>query len=159
MKLKNKMLSMLILPLGILLNQPIEPDNSIKTPVIQQPLSKIQVIEKYSAEYGLDKNLVYSMLMCESTLNENAIGDSGKSKGIAQYNPNTFVRHEKKLGEDLDAQSWHDSIKLMTFAIANGMGNEWTSYVAIKNGGSYTFTNSYTGQIQTVKCNLREIPK
>lgn len=150
---------MLVLPLGILLNQPIQPEAQIQTPLIWDNPSKIEVIEKYSTEYGLDKNLVYSMLFCESTLNENAIGDSGKSKGISQYNPNTFIRHEKKLGEDLDEQSWHDSIKLMTFAIANGMGNEWTSYRAIKNGGSYTFKNSYTGKTQTVKCNLREIPK
>lgn len=132
MKLKNKMLSMLILPLGILLNQPIEPDNSIQTPVIQQPLSKIQVIEKYSSEYNVDPKLVEKVMLCESSGNPNAINNhepnNVPSVGIMQFQRKTFDYMSKEMGEQLDFYSYHDQIKLATWAISNGMGRHWTCY-------------------------------
>ena len=160
MKLKNKMLSMLILPLGILLNQPIEPDNSIKTPLIWENPSPTEVVKKYAEVYEIDVDLLYSVLICESNLNPKVKpGDNGHSKSIAQIKDPTWDYLEEKLGHTLDKDSYHDAIRLTAFAFSIDEGKNWTPWRAIKNGGSYTFTNVHTGKTQTVYCPLREIPK
>ena len=51
----------------------------------------------------------------------------------------------KKLGEELDFNSSHDQIKLLSWSIANGYGRNWTAWRAIQNGGTYSF---YSNQLK-----------
>lgn len=109
-------------------------------------------IDYYSLMYGVDKNLSSKVIQCESHYNINAVGDEGRSRGIAQFQEPSFNRLSRLMGEELDYNSSHDQIKLMVWSIANGHGMEWTAYRAIKNGGTYSF---YSKQLQkhfTVVC-------
>lgn len=99
-----------------------------------------EVIVRYANEYNVDKNLIYSILKCESNFNMNAVGLAGEVT-MAQYLPTTFEGQAKKMGEQLDIKSYHDVIKLTAFSISIGDGKLWTTYRAIKNGGTYTFTD------------------
>lgn len=109
-------------------------------------------IDYYSNLYGADKQIVSKVIQCESKGNHSAVGDSGLSRGIGQFQKPTFINLSNKLGEELDYNSSHDQIKLMTWSIANGYGNNWTSYRAIQNGGSYSFYSSQLKKHFTVIC-------
>jgi hypothetical protein len=54
----------------------------------------------------------------------------------------------------LDYNSAHDQAKLGMWAISQGYGNEWTAYVAIKNGGVYKFYSRQLKKNFVVKCSL-----
>lgn len=69
-----------------------------------------------------------------------------------QYHKQSFENHAKLYGEELDYYSTYDQIKLGTWAIANGRGNEWTAYRAIKNGGTYSFYSKLLNKHFTAKC-------
>lgn len=148
------MASIIAVPLAVLptFTQPPQPEVKIYNP------TPLEAIVRYSNEYGVSQDLVYSVLKCESNLNPNVpAGDSGHSKGIGQIKDPTFLDLEEQIGEDLDRVSYSDNIKAVAFGIASGQGNLWTAYRAIKNGGSYTFTNVHTGKKQTVHCNLQKM--
>ena len=155
-KFQNKLSSFLVLPLivtNLTLTQPEQPEVKIYNPTPQE------AIVRYSSEYGISPDLLYSVLFCESGVNPNVKnGDSGHSKGIGQIKDPTFESLEKQIGEDLDRISYSDNIKAVAFGISSGQGNLWTAYRAIKNDGSYTFINSHTKKEQTVYCKLQKMP-
>lgn len=113
-----------------------------------------QTVAHYAYINGVDQRLVLSMMKCESEGKQGAIGDGKHAVGIFQYWPETWTRHSAKYGEKLDRNSYQDQAELATWAVANGMGNEWTSYRAIKNGGSYTFFYKLQNKKITVYCDL-----
>jgi hypothetical protein len=157
-KHKTKLFSLLVLPL-LAMPQPVQPEPQIIEPTVWVAPTPIQVIKKYSDEYKIDASLLYSVLICESSLNPQiSAGDSGHSKGIAQIKDPTWDYLEKKLNLDLDKGSYHDAIRLTAGALSINEGNNWTPYRAIKNGGSYTFFNRHTGKEQTVYCSYKTIP-
>lgn len=147
----------MILPL-LVMPQPVNTNAEIVEPPSQVALTPIEVIKKYSDEYGVDENLAYSVLKCESGLQHPKIGDGGKSVSIAQWSPKTFESEAKKKGEVLDINSMHDATKLAIWTFSQGRGYQWTMYQAVVKGGSYTFKNAYTGEIQTVYCKYQTIP-
>lgn len=109
-------------------------------------------VSHYSKLYGADEDIVKGVIQNESKWNVNAVGDGGRSRGIAQFQEESFNRLSGLMGEDLDYHSPHDQIKLLSWSIANGHGREWTAYICIMNGGSYSF---YSRQLQkhfTVYC-------
>lgn len=129
------------------------------TKVIAEPLEIVDTpieyqIAYFSASYGGDSNLILSVMQCESQGNHKAIGDGGRSNGIFQFQKPTFLSLEKKFGQDLNYESQFDQMKLATWAISNGYGNNWTAYRAIKNGGKYSFYSSQMGRHYTVYCKL-----
>ncbi len=152
------MLSLFVLPLSMYTLQPTETVAPIQEPLHWENPAPIEVIQKYSLEYGIDPNLLYSVLWCESRLDpEIHSGDGGRSHGIAQIKTRTWASLEGKLGEDLDEKSYHDAIRLTAFAFSIDEGKNWTPYRAIKNGGSYTFRNAHTGETQTVYCKYQKM--
>lgn len=109
---------------------------------ITPPITKEYVqqqIDHFSELNGVDPKLITRMVECESHGSSKALGDGGRAFGILQYHKATFERHAKELGENLDYYSVYDQIKLGTWAIANGKATEWSSYVAIQQGGTYAF--------------------
>ena len=115
-------------------------------------------VEYFSKIYDVDPNLVNKVIECESGGNHKVIGDGGRSKGIAQIQEPTWRDLEQKFNtqydEDLHYMSQFDQLKLTTWSIANGHGNRWTAYRAIKNGGKYSFYSKQLKKHFTVYCKL-----
>lgn len=120
--------------------------------ITEQPIS--MQIDYFATLYGTDSSVVKKVVECESGGYHKAVGDGGRSNGIAQFQKSTFLRMEKKMGEDLNYDSSSDQIKLLTYAISQGWGNEWTAYRAIKNGGRYAFYSSQLKKHFVVYCKL-----
>lgn len=116
------------------------------------------IVEHYANEFGVDTEIALRLVECESGFKQTAIGDSGKSRGVMQYQEATFERHNNlynqslNKSEDLDYNSAHDQIMLGMWAISEGYGNEWTAYRAIMNGGTYSFYSKQLGKSFTVTC-------
>lgn len=54
--------------------------------VVEQPLTIPQLIARYAALYGVNREILTNVLTCESRLSASAVGDSGASYGVAQIN-------------------------------------------------------------------------
>lgn len=153
-KFKKNLFSLFVVPLMVT-PQLLQPKIENIEPQSQVALTPVETIKKYSQEYNIDENLLYSIIKCESGFNQNAVGLHGEVT-MAQFLPSTFYGQAKKMGEQLDIKSYHDTIKLTAYSLANGDGKLWTTYVAIKNGGKYTFTDK-KGTVYTARCNYQII--
>lgn len=115
----------------------------------------INLIKLYSEKYQVDKNVLIKMAECESNFKQNTYGDKNNAFGLYQFWNETWHRHSiKYFGHELDKNSVVDQIMLASAAISGGDGNEWTSYRAIKNGGSYTFYYKLEKRYVTVYCKI-----
>lgn len=84
-----------------------------------------------------DARLMLNIMICESGMNSNAIGDDGVSRGIAQFRKETFYefaamakkqnRWDSRLGEPrwMNAQQ---QVFLLEWGIDNGYGARWTCW-------------------------------
>lgn len=132
------------------------------TKVIAEPLEIVnptvltveEQIVYYSQMYNTDNGIISKIIQCESQGKQSAVGDNGLSRGIAQFQKPTFTSLSKLMGEELDYNSSNDQIKLMVWSIANGYGRNWTTYRALKNGGTYSFYSNQLGRYYTVYCKL-----
>lgn len=115
------------------------PQSTTSAELIIREQSIQQQVEYFSELNDIDPKLISKIIQCESQGKENALGDGGRAFGIMQYHKASFINHSEIYGEELDYYSTYDQIKLGTWAIANGRGNEWTAFRAIKNGGTYSF--------------------
>lgn len=107
----------------------------------------------FSNLYGGDSQIAIRVMECESGGNHKTSGDGGRSNGIFQFQKSTFLRMEKEFGEDLNYSSQYDQIKLASYALSKPeLAREWTTYVAIQKGGSYSFWSSQNQRHYTVKC-------
>lgn len=61
------------------------------------PTDYAELVEKYSAEYGVDKYLIYAVIKCESGFDKNAVSSIG-AKGLMQMTDDTFEWIQKKEG-------------------------------------------------------------
>jgi hypothetical protein len=89
-----------------------------------------ETIKKYADEYGVeDLRLMECIVFNESGGRSEAIGDSGKAIGVAQYHLATFLGHRRQMGlpqedlrTDIDA-----SIQAMMFSVSRGGIGNWTA--------------------------------
>lgn len=113
-------------------------------------------VEVFSELYGVDSTIVNRVIQCESNGNHKAVGDGGRSRGIAQFQKPTFNNlaklYSKEYNEALNYDSEFDQVKLLTWSIANGHGSNWTAYRALMNGGKYSFYSRQLGKHFTVYC-------
>lgn len=125
-------------------------------PVDPHTLSPKEVITYYSDLYGADEAVLLAMADCESNFNPRAVGDGGRAHNIFQFHAGTFARYEKLFGEDLNYHSYHDQSKLVAWIAVNKPESlkEWTSYVAIQNGGVYKFYSKLLQRHFVVYCSL-----
>ena len=123
---------------------------------LPKELTLKEVAQKFRAQYGVDYNLINSVIECESHWNPKAKGDNGRALNLAQFHKGTFENWEKQYGEDLNWNSAHDQIKLMAWAFSKGeqYRDDWTTYTAIKRGGTYTFYSKLLQKWFTVKCSM-----
>jgi hypothetical protein len=148
MKLYNLIGLILILPL-VAFAKPISTEDLKISDLTPQE----QVIY-YANQYGADADLVSKVIENESGWKHNVCGDGGRSCGIGQFQKSSFERMSKAMGQELDYNSVHDQLKLISWAFANGYEKEWTAFRCIKNGGTYSF---YSRQLQkhfTISCKI-----
>lgn len=84
------------------------------------PLKYTQLVEKYSAEFGIEKELLYAVIKTESSFNPNAVSNAD-AVGLTQITPETFEWLKTKLGEEDSELSLFDpetSIKYGSFFLS-----------------------------------------
>jgi len=74
----------------------------------QLPIKYEAEVEKYSAEYGLDKYFVYAVICAESGFDKDAQSSAG-AKGLMQIMPETAKWLKNKYKMDIDAENLFDA--------------------------------------------------
>ena len=133
------------------------------TKVIAEPIeiinplnltTKDQVVY-FSKLYGGDSKIALRVMECESGGDHSTSSDGGRSNGVMQFQKETFTRMSKAMGLKLNYSSRYDQIKLATWALTQPkFASEWTTYRAIKNGGTYSFYSRQMKRHYTIKCSL-----
>lgn len=133
---------------------------SYESPEPPPELTTEAYITMYASQYGSDKEILMKVMSCESGGEMNVIGDSGRARNIFQYHTETWDRYAKRYREtfgvedEFDINSRHDAAKLTAWVFSLGEINrrEWTTYVAIKNGGVYKFHSKLLNKDFVVVC-------
>lgn len=71
------------------------------------PIKYSEYVEKYSAEFGVDKNLLYAVIKTESSFNPEAVSDAD-AVGLTQITPETLEWIKWRLGEEDVETSLYD---------------------------------------------------
>lgn len=122
--------------------------------IIEKVLSPIDYIYKWADYYKADKVELKKIASCESNLGKIKVGDKGLAHGLFQYHVGTWIKAEKLIGEELDIDSIDDQAKMTAFIWVNHpeWKTQWTTYVAYKNGGTYSFYSRVLQGYYTVVC-------
>ena len=83
------------------------------------PIKYSEYVEKYSAEFGIDKNLLYAVIKTESSFNPDAVSNAD-AVGLTQITPETLDWIKFRLGEEDVEADLHDpetSIRYGAFLI------------------------------------------
>lgn len=116
-------------------------------------------IQQFALEYGASEQVqreLFSVAHCESGFNHKAVGDSGKSLNVFQWQKSFWDDVNKRFGYSLDRNSSYDQVKVTVRVFVEGTESDkrnWTSYRALKNGGVYTFYSRIEKKDITVRCN------
>lgn len=114
-----------------------------------------ELIAKIAPTFGQDPQIIQKIIYCESG-GEIKSHDGGRGTNITGIHNTTFnywlPKYEASQKETLNIDSTYDQIKMMSWAFSQGYANQWTTYVAYTNGGTYTFYSSLIGKIFTAKC-------
>ncbi len=103
------------------------------------PMKYAQLVEEYSAEFDIEKELLYAVIKTESSFNPNAVSNAD-AMGLTQITPETFEWLKTKLGEENNDLSLFDpetSIKYGAFFLSyllNEFGNTDTAVAAYHAG-------------------------
>jgi soluble lytic murein transglycosylase-like protein len=131
---KTTLVAFLLAPSLFITQTNIDQEQVVQEPVVVKTERQLilESISTNAAQYKVDKDLIYKVMMCESSGNPKAINKNepnGKlSVGIMQFQYDSWLYFEKKYNLDLDYYSNTDQIKLATIAIANNDGKHWTCY-------------------------------
>jgi len=114
----------------------LSPTPSSTTPTISHkplptttPVSSEEVngfIEKFSAQYGVNPNVVRYVAICESGFRSNAV--QGIYVGLFQFGPTTWKNIRLEFGEDINPDlrlSAEESTQTAAYAISKGKGGIW----------------------------------
>ena len=140
---------------------------STQAMVSEDPLSatvvipKVQTIEEMILEiaprFEQDPALISKISYCESKHKE-VVHDGGYGLGVTGIHKKTFEGwlplYQKEQGETLNYASSYDQLKMMSWAFSKGDSyrNQWTTYVAYKKGGTYSFYSRLLKGNFTVRC-------
>lgn len=103
------------------------------------PIKYTEFVEKYSAEYGVEPELVYAVIKTESSFNPDAVSQAD-AVGLTQITPETFEWIRTKLSEEDENLSLYDpetSIKYGAFFLGylvDEFGNTDTALAAYHAG-------------------------
>jgi len=92
------------------------------------PLMYVEIVEQYAEEYGVPKEIVYSVIKAESSFRSDA--ESKHAIGLMQITPDTFDWLMKRMGENLShglLYDPHTNIKYGTYYL-NYLYKEFSSW-------------------------------
>jgi len=92
-------------------------------------LSLWALVQSAALEYDLPAETVYSLILSESGGDPTAVGDNGRSIGLAQFHQGTFTWLAEKyelpaLWPD-DALDSANAVRVLCAALADGRGHLW----------------------------------
>ena len=98
-----------------------------------EPKTIPEMIVYYSDKYKVNPMLTECILFHESGFRPQAVGDSGKAVGIAQFHYPTWKMFRNKMGlSEVDLRTNpEESIRTLCWALSEGYANHWSPY---KNG-------------------------
>lgn len=97
---------------------------------------KMAVFLYEQVEYDYKKfSTIKKVIDGESGWNPNAVGDSGKAKGVAQFHKPTFDDFSRLSGIEGSYEDPYDQIKLMIWAFNNNLESHWTVWRKLKMKG------------------------
>lgn len=111
-----------------------------------------ELADHYASISQGESRYTSAVIACESRYEVAIKGDGGRALGVGQFHKPTFERLSKLMGEELDYYSYYDQTKLLAWSLDNGYGSNWTTYRAIKNGGTYSFYSKLLGKNYTSVC-------
>jgi|SRR6187551_677047 len=126
-------------------------DKPIVPPTVQE------MIQEIAPKFGQDPELIAKISYCESHFKD-VIHDGGHGKGVTGIHKKTFdywlIAYTKETGETLNYDSSYDQIKMMSWAFSKGdkYRNQWSTYVAYMEGGTYSFYSNLLEGHYTVYC-------
>lgn len=149
--MKKLLLSLVVVSL-ITLTSTVQAQSPTKITLTVQ-----EIIEKTSLQFNQDPKLISKISYCESGHKVRS-HDGGRGINMTGIHDTTFMdwlpEYEKDTGETLVLDSTYDSFKMMSWAFSKSEKHRraWTTYVAYKNGGTYTFYSRLLKGTYTVKC-------
>jgi hypothetical protein len=138
--------SITVAPEPIIIIEPVVTTDEVLIP--------IDYINKWADFYKTDKVELGKIASCESNMGVIKTGDKGLAHGLYQYHTGTWLKAEKLIKEDLDINDIEDQAKMTAFLWAKypSWKTQWTTYVAYKNGGTYSFYSRVLEGHYTVVC-------
>lgn len=104
-------------------------------PVATTTLVK-QSIVRYSYLYGIEPDVLDSVIRCESFYGEYMLNPNevhGESIGVGQFRKSTFDYYSKEaMMKNPDIWDIEDSVQLTAFMIRNGYGSHFSCYRKLK---------------------------
>lgn len=88
-----------------------------------------ELIRSAAIRHGVDPAWLARVVFCESSNDTEAIGDGGRSIGLAQYQARTFLEHSRISGLGYTLADYGDpaaQLDLMSWAFAHGRSGAWT---------------------------------
>lgn len=96
------------------------------TPIVAASQEVNEFIERFAAQYGVDKNVLRHVAICESGFNSGAT--NGPYAGLYQFGTNTWQNIRKEIGEDTNPDLRYvakDAVQTAAYALAKGRGGMW----------------------------------
>ena len=112
----------------VTLSDEAPPSTKVQVKQEEVILSPVEYADKYTEQYGVDPKIFKKVMFCESSNNPNAIGDRGLARNVLQFHKQTFLAYEKRLGVDLEYDSYKDQIQLAAWMFSQGEQYNWSCY-------------------------------
>lgn len=114
------------------------------------------LLEHYAEEYDINLVPLKKVAFCESGFNEKAFNGNdpnGGSKGFMQFQTKTFYSYANKAGiENANITDKVHQAQVAAYMFSIGEADQWTTYRALMNGGTYTFWSNHEKRYITVYC-------
>lgn len=119
----------LIIAIVLLFSFYKEGDAKVEVTINKEPPTILESISFYAKKYAVDEIKMVKLANCESGLKPNAINKAdpqGGSIGLFQFQPSTFERYSKEIGEEMDIWSYQDQSKVTAYMISKGQIKQWS---------------------------------
>lgn len=113
-----------------------------------------ELIDYIAPQFNQSPELIKKIAYCEANYRHFPVHDGGQGIGTTGILKTTFNGWTKQMGRtDLRYESNYDQIYVMAWAFSQGehYRDDWTTYVAYKKGGTYTFIDRH-GVKHTARC-------
>jgi hypothetical protein len=146
-----------IVGLAILLTGRTSRGEEIVPVVDTANMSVVEAIDYIAPKFAQDPVLIKKIVWCES-MNQVVVHDGGRGIGVTGLHRQTFNLwlpiYREEMKEELNYDSTFDQLKMISWAFSKGetYRDDWTSYRAYRNGGTYSFYSRTLGSHFTVKC-------